>query len=233
MRRLVHILLPMGDGGPARRSAKREGSGAGVEDRAVEPIRRRGRVFRAASRPSPCAQRSGLLRNPLRAALSQCERGLVVCAAVGLMAFAEPAAAPDQPLPDAAQEARAQALFEDIRCVVCQHESIADSPAGIAADMRRLVRGEVAAGRTDEEIEAGLVRRYGDYVLFRPPFRAGTLLLWLGPFLVVLIAGGVLLATLRRRPAEAAPLTAAEEAALAERLADRPDLDASSPHDHR
>jgi cytochrome c-type biogenesis protein CcmH len=173
-----------------------------------------------------------LLRNLLRAALSQWESGLVVFAILGLMAFAEPAPAPDQPLPDAAQEARAQGLFEDIRCVVCQHESIADSPAGIAADMRRLVRGEVAAGRTDEQIEAGLVRRYGDYVLFRPPFRAGTLLLWLGPFLLVLVAGGVLLATLRRRPAEAALLTPDEEAELERRRADRPDLDSSSPHDH-
>jgi len=158
--------------------------------------------------------------------------GGALVAALLLMAFAEPAAAPDRPLPDAAQEARAQGLFRDIRCVVCQHESIADSPAGIAADMRRLVRDEVAAGRTDTEIEAGLVRRYGDYVLFRPPFNVGTLMLWLGPFLVVLIAGGVLLTTLRRRPAEAAPLTPTEEAALAKRLAERPDLDASSPHDH-
>jgi cytochrome c-type biogenesis protein CcmH len=60
--------------------------------------------------------------------------------------MAEPAPAPDQPLASSAQEARAQALFQDIRCVVCQHESIADSPAGIAADMRRLVREEIAAG---------------------------------------------------------------------------------------
>ncbi len=157
--------------------------------------------------------------------------GLLV-ASLLLMAFAEPAAAPDRPLPDAAQEARAQDLFEDIRCVVCQHESIADSPAGIAADMRRLVRDEVAAGRSDAEIEAGLVRRYGDYVLFRPPFNAGTLMLWLGPFLVVVIAGAVLLTTLRRRPAEAAPLSPAEETELEKRLAERPDLDASAPHDH-
>jgi cytochrome c-type biogenesis protein CcmH len=159
-------------------------------------------------------------------------RRLLLIAAVALMAFAEPAPPPDEPLGDPALEARAQGLFEDVRCVVCQHESIADSPAGIAADMRRLVRDEVAAGRTDAEIEAGLVRRYGDYVLFRPPFSAGTLLLWLGPFLVVLIAGGVLLATLRRRPEEAAPLTPAEEAEIETRLAERPDLDASSPHDH-
>src|SRR5690606_15000969 len=108
MRRLLHILLPMGEGGPAHRSAKRGGSGAGDE----------GRMFRGAGRPSPCARRSGLLRNPLRASLSQWERGLVVFAAVALMAFAEPAAAPDRPLPDPAQEARAQGLFRDIRCVV-------------------------------------------------------------------------------------------------------------------
>lgn len=160
-------------------------------------------------------------------------RRLLILAAAGLMAFAEPAAAPDRPLDDPAQEARARALFEGIRCVVCQHESIADSPAGIAADMRRLVRDEVAAGRSDGEIEAGLVRRYGDYVLFRPPFRVQTLLLWLGPFLVLLGAGAVLLATLRRRGEDAAPLTAREEAELARRLADRPDLDASSPNDDR
>lgn len=156
---------------------------------------------------------------------------LVILAALLLTAFAEPAAAPDRPLDDPAQEARARALFEDVRCVVCQHESIADSPAGIAADMRRLVREEVAAGRTDAEIEAGLVRRYGDYVLFRPPFRMQTLILWLGPFLVLLGAAAVLLTALRRRAADAPPLTPEEEAELEKRLADRPDLDASSPHD--
>lgn len=158
-------------------------------------------------------------------------KGFVVLAALFLMAFAEPAAAPDRPLDDPAQEARARALFEDVRCVVCQHESIADSPAGIAADMRRLVREEVAAGRTDAEIEAGLVRRYGDYVLFRPPFRMQTLILWLGPFLVLLGAGAVLLAAMRRRAVEVPPLTPEEEAELERRLADRPDLDASRPHD--
>src|SRR5690606_4394682 len=75
----------------------------------------------------------------------------------------EPPPAPDRPLPDAAQEARAQALFDRIRCVVCQHEAIADSPAVIAADMRQLVREEIAAGRSDAEIRQDLVRRYGDF----------------------------------------------------------------------
>ncbi|MBX3477489.1 MAG: cytochrome c-type biogenesis protein CcmH [Brevundimonas sp.] len=144
---------------------------------------------------------------------------LISLAAMGLMA-AEPAPTPDRPLADTAQEARAQALFDDIRCVVCQHEAIADSPAGVAADMRRLVREEIAAGRTDAQIRAGLVDRYGDYILFRPPVRAGTWLLWFGPFLLVLIAGAVLLLRGRKSAlSEAPPLSSDEEKALADRLA--------------
>lgn len=159
---------------------------------------------------------------------------LIALASVGLMA-AEPAPAPDQPLPDAGQEARARALFADVRCVVCQHESIADSPAGMAADMRRLVREEVAAGRTDEQVRRGLVDRYGDYILFQPPFRLGTLLLWLGPFALILGAGAALLLRSRRRRPDPDPLSSEEEAALA-RLTEnklRRDPDATSPHDGR
>lgn len=159
---------------------------------------------------------------------------LIALVSVGLMA-AEPAPAPDQPLPDAGQEARARALFADVRCVVCQHESIADSPAGMAADMRRLVREEVAAGRTDEQVRRGLVDRYGDYILFQPPFRLGTLLLWLGPFALILGAGAALLLRSRRRRPDPAPLSPEEEAALA-RLTEnklRRDPDATSPHDGR
>lgn len=136
-------------------------------------------------------------------------------------ALAEPPPAPDRPLTDPAQEARARALFGDIRCVVCQHESIADSPAGIAADLRGLVREQIAAGKTDDEIKADLIRRYGDYVLFQPPVRIGTWLLWFGPFALAAGAGMVLVLRARRRgTAEAAPLTAEEERALAELTAD-------------
>src|SRR5690606_8094901 len=131
-------------------------------------------------------------------------------------AMAEPPSAPDRPLPDAAQEARARALFMDVRCVVCQHESIADSPAGIASDMRRLVREEIASGKTDQAVRQDLVRRYGDYILFQPPVRAGTWLLWFGPFALVLGAGAVFVWRSRRRRAEIAPLTDEEEQALAE-----------------
>lgn len=160
---------------------------------------------------------------------------LILPLAVLSMAAAEPAPRPEQPLPDAAQEARAQALFEHIRCVVCQHEFIADSPAGVAADMRRLVREEIAAGATDADIRNDLVRRFGDFVLFKPPFRPGTLLLWLGPLLAFLAATAVLLSR-RRKDADAIALTPQEEARLhcltaAETI--RPDTDANSPDDGR
>ena len=143
---------------------------------------------------------------------------LIAVAAIGLTA-AEPVPPPDRPLPDAAQEARAQRLFDDIRCVVCQHEAIADSPAGIASDMRRLVREEIAAGRSDAAIRDDLVRRYGDFVLFKPPVRIGTWLLWFGPFVVLLAVGAALLAFARRRRPDTAPLSAEEERRLADILA--------------
>jgi cytochrome c-type biogenesis protein CcmH len=147
---------------------------------------------------------------------------------------AEPEAAPDRPLASPAQEARAQALFKDIRCVVCQHESIADSPAGIAADMRRLVREEIASGASDTAVRADLVRRWGDYILFRPPVKAATWLLWFGPLALVLLAGGAFFALSLRRKPVTAPLTPEEERRLEELVGPvevRPDPDATSSHD--
>lgn len=159
-------------------------------------------------------------------------RFAALAGALSLMAgaaLAEPPPAPDRPLPDAAQEARARALFGDIRCVVCQHESIADSPAGIAADMRRLVREEIAAGKTDLAVRQDLVRRYGDYILFQPPVRAGTWLLWFGPFALVLGAGAVFVWRSRRRRAEVQPLTEEEEQALVELTVESDQSESLSP----
>lgn len=111
-----------------------------------------------------------------------------------LIAAVAPAA-----LGDPAQEARAQALEMEIRCVQCENEPIAQSTADIAADMRRLVRERIAAGDSDEEIRAYFRQRYGDFVLFRPPWDARTWLLWGAPFLL-LGAGLVAIVTGRRRP---------------------------------
>ena len=153
-----------------------------------------------------------------------------------MLTAAEPPAAPDHPLTDTTQEARAQALFKDVRCVVCQHEAIADSPAGVAGDMRRLIREEIASGATDQQVRDDLVRRFGDYVLFTPPVRAGTWLLWFGPFLLVIGAGLALMLRSRRRAVETTPLSPEEEARLDEVLRNeklRRDPDATSPHDGR
>ena len=162
--------------------------------------------------------------------------GVIASLTLATSAYAqEPPAALDQPLPSASQEARAQALFEDIRCVVCQHESIADSPAGIAGDMRRLVREEIAAGSSDDQVRADLVRRWGDYILFKPPVRPGTWLLWFGPAAVAVgVAGALFWRARRKSRVETAPLSPEEERRLADLLAKddvRPDPDASSSHD--
>lgn len=137
-----------------------------------------------------------------------------LAAACCLAAASDPA----EVLPDPAQEARARALFTEIRCVVCQNESIDGSNAELAQDLRKVVRAQVAQGRSDAEIKAFLVDRYGEFVLFRPTFSTGNLLLWLGPFAVVLLAGSVLLLSVRRRRAGEAPapaaLTAEERARL-------------------
>lgn len=142
---------------------------------------------------------------------------LLITAAL-LMAAAPlpPAPIEDRPLADAAQEARAQAIHHSLRCVVCQNESIAESNAVLAADLRQVVRERIAAGDTDQQVEDFMVARYGDFVLLKPPFEAETWILWLGPFAVVVIGAVAIFAYLRRRRGqpEAAPLTKAERKRL-------------------
>ena len=94
---------------------------------------------------------------------------------------------------------RIRQLEEKLRCLVCQNQTLADSGAELAGDLRRQVREQVAAGRSDEEIVKFLVQRYGDFVLYDPPFKASTALLWIGPFVLLLGAAAVLIVTLRRR----------------------------------
>jgi len=124
---------------------------------------------------------------------------------------------PAEQLPDPAQEQRARALGRELRCLVCQNQSIEDSDAELARDLRRIVREQVAAGRSDSQVMSFLHDRYGDFVLLRPPVNAGTALLWATPVLA-LGAGALLVLGLRRRRAAPAPaaLTPAEQARLAE-----------------
>ncbi len=113
-------------------------------------------------------------------------------------------------LADPVQVARAQALEREIRCVQCENEPIAQSTADIAADMRRLVRERVAAGDSDAKIRAYFRQRYGDFVLFRPPWDARTWALWGAPFLL-LAAGLAGVIAVRRRPGEQASTLTPEE----------------------
>ena len=139
------------------------------------------------------------------------QRTLLVLAAVACMAAASD---PSERLPDPAQEARARELFRDVRCMVCQNESIDDSDADLARDLRQIVREQVAAGRSDAQVKTFLTERYGEFVLLRPAFSVGNALLWLTPLLAVLAGGGMWLARLRRRePTQA--LTTEEETRLA------------------
>jgi cytochrome c-type biogenesis protein CcmH len=113
------------------------------------------------------------------------------------------AADPADRLTDPAQEARARAIFQDVRCLVCQNESIDDSEAELAGDLRRVVREQVKAGKSDTEIKHFLTDRYGEFVLLTPAFSWMNLLLWGGPFAVVILGAGLLLTRLRSRGGDA------------------------------
>ena len=133
---------------------------------------------------------------------------------------------PGEQLKDAAQEARARKLSAELRCLVCQNQSIDDSDAELARDLRRLVRERISAGDSDSAIRQFLVARYGEFVLLRPPFSFSTALLWSLP--AIALAGGIFAArSLFGRPAEAvatpesAPLAEAEKRALEALLARR------------
>jgi cytochrome c-type biogenesis protein CcmH len=107
--------------------------------------------------------------------------------------------------PDPRVEARLKDLGEELRCLVCQNQTIADSAAPLALDLRNQIRTQIAQGRSDDEIRAYMVDRYGDFVLYKPPFKPVTALLWVGPFALLAVGIGVLVAVLRRRPAAPAP----------------------------
>jgi cytochrome c-type biogenesis protein CcmH len=138
-----------------------------------------------------------------------------------LLALAAPAFAvlPSEQLSDPALEARARHVSQELRCVVCQNQTIDDSDAPLAHDIRVLLRERLLAGDSDEQAKAFLVKRYGNYVLLKPPFETETYLLWIGPFLVLalggVIAGFYLGGRSRMKPE---PYLSAEERARLEDL---------------
>jgi cytochrome c-type biogenesis protein CcmH len=136
-----------------------------------------------------------------------------------------PSSAPKQALPNADDpiiEQRLVNLAEDLRCLVCQNESLAGSHAELAEDLRREIRNQMKAGKSDQQVIAYLTERYGDFVLYRPPFKPETWLLWLGPLLFLGIGGGAWVLTLRRRrDMRAAPVDEQKLAAAAQLLEEK------------
>ncbi len=119
---------------------------------------------------------------------------------------------------DPVKAARAVKLSEKLRCLVCQNQSIADSNAELANDLRSQIREQIAAGKSDDEIVTYMVNRYGDFVLYQPPFKATTLLLWAGPALLLLGGAFFLARNVRRRQGDAEVALSDEDKVRAESL---------------
>jgi cytochrome c-type biogenesis protein CcmH len=144
---------------------------------------------------------------------------LLLCLPVSI-AFAQ-VEVEDRPSDDPVIEQRLAKLSQELRCLQCQNQTLADSPAGLAADLRREIRAQMKAGKSDQEIIAFLTQRYGDFILYRPRVTAATYLLWFGPF--VLLLGGliVLFRYIKQRRDSIAeqPLTAEDRRRAEEMLA--------------
>jgi cytochrome c-type biogenesis protein CcmH len=148
-------------------------------------------------------------------------RRVVIALAMLLAADLASAVEPGEMLKDPALEARARAISKEIRCLVCQNQSIDDSSADLAHDLRLIVRERLTAGDSDRQVMDYLVARYGDFVLLDPPVKMKTIFLWGGPPLVLLLGIAIIVGAARRRRAVvAAPLSEEERQRLA-RLLDR------------
>jgi cytochrome c-type biogenesis protein CcmH len=119
---------------------------------------------------------------------------------------------------DPVLEKRVMALAAELRCLVCQNQTLADSHADLALDLRNSIREQMERGASDKEIVGFMTARYGDFILYRPPLKAVTLLLWFGPFLLLAIGAAVLVRRIRRRPGPAPELSEAERARAARLL---------------
>jgi cytochrome c-type biogenesis protein CcmH len=126
--------------------------------------------------------------------------GLQLLLCLGLVLTVQVAAQEAKPLADDPElEKRVMNLSEELRCLVCQNETLAASQADLAVDLRREIREQMKAGKSDKEIIAFLTARYGDFVLYRPPVRPTTYLLWFGPFVLLVVGFGVLFRYLKQR----------------------------------
>jgi len=156
-------------------------------------------------RLAPAARRGRLLAGRRMAWL--------ICVAAAASSFIAPCAAAREAPPlaaDPALEARVMHIAEELRCLVCQNESLAASQADLAVDLRKQIRQKLQQGQSRAQIIDFLVQRYGDFVLYRPPLKPRNWLLWAGPFVLLALALGVLVVNIRKRRRHAAALTPAD-----------------------
>ncbi len=167
------------------------------------------RASRANPHPNPSPVGEG---NTVRA-----PRGKLLLLLALLVSLASPALAvqPDEVMKDPVLESRARSLSAELRCLVCQNESIDDSEAPLARDIRLLIRERIGQGESNDVVRAYLVSRYGDFILLKPPFKPETLLLWLSPVLTLGLGAAAALYARRRAPRATPRLSAEEEAQLA------------------
>ncbi|HET8995726.1 MAG TPA: cytochrome c-type biogenesis protein [Acetobacteraceae bacterium] len=155
--------------------------------------------------------------------LRRAQAAPILVALLAMLCLLPPPAAhalsdPSEMLANPAQEKRAEQIGDQLRCLVCQNESIEQSGAGLARDLRHIIRQQVAAGKTNKQIIAWMVARYGDFVLLKPPFAPATLLLWGAPVLALCAGTGAILLARRRPAATPAPLTDEERQRATELL---------------
>ena len=129
--------------------------------------------------------------------MSRLLAALVIASWCATAAFAQ--SSEELAKPDPAVEARLRVLGEELRCLVCQNQTLADSSAPLAQDLRNEIRQMISQGKSDDEIRDYLVQRYGDFVLYRPPWKATTLVLWVGPFLLLALGAGIFARIVRGR----------------------------------
>lgn len=143
-----------------------------------------------------------------------------VCLTMGLVTSVLHAKEAAPVAADPALEAQVQQISRDLRCLVCQNETIAASQSSLAIDLREQVRSQLKQGRSEQQIREFMVERYGDFVLYRPPVKALTWLLWGGPFVLLLVGAVALRRSLTNRSAQLAeaPALTMEDTALAQRL---------------
>ena len=148
-------------------------------------------------------------------------RKLIAIVVAGLLLSLSIHASEAQPVGDPAIEARVNKIAEDLRCLTCMGQSIADSHSDFSTDMRREIRDMLTKGKSDQDVMDFMVQRYGDFVLYKPPVKTSTWLLWGGPFVLLIVALAVLLAKLRKRDKQipAAELTSQDHDAAAKLLA--------------